>query len=184
MTFKERLFLAMAHKAPWLRYCITLCFLALCIFLWWFLSYRHMSVQVFQMQQRMHEREQYSAQQTLLLRKQTVAQVEAQTHEQTVRKAWESFFVCKQTTTFVEQLVATAQEYKLRLTSYHLSEPRIQTWGKRVELTCDLTGDFFSLILLFEQLELMTNVISLNCEIQSIQDQSVHCKCTFALLVP
>lgn len=136
------------------------------------------------MQQRLHEREQYSAQQTVLLHKQAAAQAEAQTHEQVVRKAWESFFVCKQTTTFVEQLVTTAQEYKLRLTSYHLSEPRTQTWGTRVELTCDLSGDFFSLISLFEQLELMTNVVNLSCEIQSMQDQNVHCKCTFALLLP
>ena len=184
MTFKERLFLAMAPQAPWLRYAITFCFLALLIFLWWLLSYRHICAQALQVQQRIREREEYAAQQTLLLHKRAVVQIQEKSREQTLQKAWESFFVCKQATEFVEHLVTVAQQYKIRLASYYLSEPHKEAWGKRVELTCDLTGDFFSLISLFEQLELMINVINLNSEMRSIQDSCVQCKSTFALLLP
>lgn len=184
MTFKERIFIAMAARPSWLRFLITFFFLSFFVLLWWLLSYRQLQAQVARVEERIQEEQQQLAQQTSLVHKQTVAHAENKTREEATRNAWKSFFVCKQTTEFVEQLVTHAQEYNLQLSSYRLSEPQKEVWGKRVELTCELSGDFFSFISLLEQFEPMTNLIGLSCQMQSIQDQRIRSTCRFMLCCP
>ncbi len=184
MTFKERIFIAMAARPSWLRFLITFFFLSMCVLLWYLLSYRQLQAQVARVEQRIQEEQQQLAQQANVVHKQTIAHAESKTREEAMHNAWESFFVCKQTTAFVEALVTYAQEYKLQLNSYRLSEPQKEAWGKRVELTCELSGDFFSFISLLEQFEPMTNLVGLSCEMQSIQDQRIRSTCRFMLCCP
>lgn len=184
MTFKERIFIAMAARPSWLRFLITFLVLGLSVLLWYLLSYRQLQAQVARVEERIQEEQQQLAQQTSLMHKQTVAHAESKTREDATRNAWKSFFVCKQTTEFVEQLVTYAQEYRLQLNSYRLFEPQKEAWGRRIELTCELSGDFFSFISLLEQFEPMTNLVGLSCEMQSIQDQRIRSTCRFALCCP
>ena len=174
----------MAARPSWLRFLITFFILSFFVLLWWLLSYRQLQAQVARVEERIQEEQQQLAQQTSLVHKQTVAHAENKTREEATRNAWKSFFVCKQTTEFVEQLVTYAQEYNLQLSSYRLSEPQKEVWGKRVELTCELSGDFFSFISLLEQFEPMTNLIGLSCEMRSIQDQRIRSTCCFMLCCP
>lgn len=181
MTFKERLFLAMAARPTWFWWLTTFLFIFVLVFLWWFLSYRDLSAQLSRVEQHIREHEQQRTHQTLLAQKQATAQADTQNRATLVRKAWEDFFVCKHVTTFVEQLVRAAQEQHLQLTSYRLSEPQKEAYGSRVELTCEISGDFFSLISLLEQFEAMTNVIGLGCDLRPLPEGRVRCKCKFSL---
>jgi hypothetical protein len=178
------MFIAMAARPSWIRFLITFFFLSLSVLLWWLLSYRQLQAQVARVAQCIQEEQQQLTQQARVIHKQTIAHAESKTREEITRNAWESFFVCKQTTEFVEQLVTHAQEYNLQLSSYRLAEPQKEAWGKRIELTCELSGDFFSFISLLEQFEPMTNLIGLSCEMQSMQDQRIRSTCRFMLCCP
>lgn len=181
MTFKERLFLALAARPSWIRYLITLLVILCIVGIWWLVSFRQLLEQQKRIEQHIQEHVQQQEHKAHIAQKQASAQLSLQNREELNRKAWQAFFACPHATAFVEQLVTVAQEHHIQLYSYHLSEPQKEPWGSHVELSCDLSGDFFSLISLFEQCEALTNSMMLSCDVQPLSDGQVRCSCRFAL---
>jgi len=189
MTFKERIFFAVASWSWWQRYVATSCVLALLVACWWFLSYRSIVHCLHQTQAQVQQLERAQAALSeapadLAPEEIAVPELKNQSIEEVFEQRKRAFFALPTMHGVREKINAALAQNQLHYESQLVSGEHPKEWYALQEVNLVLFGKFFNVVNFLERLQKHDNVIVQSCEMSMLENLSTRCMCTLSVAVP
>lgn len=189
MTFKERLFFAVASWSWWQRYVATICFLALLVACWWFLSYRSMVHYLHQTQAQVQqlERAQAALSETpvdLAPEEVAVPELKNQSIEEVFEQRKRAFFALPTMHQVMEKVLSYAEHESLVVENYLELQEHPKEWYALHDVKLILLGSIFNTANFFERLQRYDNIVVQSCEMTMLKKDFMRCMCILSVAVP
>lgn len=189
MTFKERIFFAVASWSWWQRYVATICFLALLVACWWFLSYRSIvhCLRQTQAQVQQLERAQAALSETpadLAPEEIAVPELKNQSIEEVFEQRKRAFFALPTMHQVMEKVMISLEQSQLHYESQLVSGEHPKEWYALHDVKLILLGSIFNTANFFERLQRYDNIVVQSCEMTMLKKDFARCMCILSVAVP
>lgn len=163
----------------------TIVALALLLVCWWFLSYRSLLNYLQQARVQALQLEQLKSVPTITpdAHEETVIpELKSLSIEETFKQRTAAFFTVPSMREALSKILAYAQQEKLLLGNYLVSDEHPKEWYACYDVKLVLVGKVFNVVNFFERLQKYDNIVIQQCEMV-LEDSLTRCTCTLVVML-